>query len=301
MATNVAVADLVDAMVTQLGELVPPTGSAVTTARPVRTVQRYVGAEFTTDEGFKRGIAGRTPALRVRYTGSRSLRTTIGRRIDRVESAFSVVVASDNQHGRDERHSPTLELCETVRHLVSSRQFSLPITPMCWQRTEILRDDDKCLAMAVTFTARHRADYTIEPGDQVMETYAGVLVNADVSHSPAPHLPTLAVHGTTGATSWGYALVGIDEDDKRTLISPTGSTAIGNATLSSTNYIRLTWPEVEGVVSYEISRVTAGGTPATTGVIGETENLYFNDTGIAVSGSTEPDSVHVEIEQEFEE
>lgn len=298
MATNVSVDSMLDAMVAQLGQLVPATGQPLTTQQPVRTVQRYLGAEFKTIEGQKRGIAGRTPALRVRHAGTKTLRTTIGRRVDRVESTFSVVVASDNQHSRDQR-TAVLALAETVRRLIGSHTFGFPVTPARWKSTETLRDEDSLLALSVVFAIRHRVDYTITPGTDTMVDSKGSIVNAAVAHTSTPHGPTVTPQGTPGATAWAYAIVGIDAAGLRTLISPSGSTATGAATLNGTNLNHLSWTAKTGIVSYEIERVTAGGTPNTTGVIGTTSALTFNDTGLAVLGATPPDSLHVDLHDTF--
>lgn len=177
MATNVAVDAIADAMVTQLSQLVN-TGGAVTTLKPVRTVQRYLGAEFQTPEGFKRGIAGRTPALRVRFAGTKTLKRTIGRRVDRVESTFSVVVASDQHHDKDKR-TAVLALAETVRRLVGSRSFGLAETPARYISTETIRDEEQLLALAVVFAVRHHVDYTIDPGTDLLDEYTGTIVNTD--------------------------------------------------------------------------------------------------------------------------
>src|SRR5678815_1066325 len=121
MATNVSIASILDATVAQLSaQLVPsPLGSPVTSQKPVFTCQRYMGGEFRTEEGLTRGIAGRCPALRVRFAGSKSVKTTIGRRVDRVESAIQVIVASDSHRSKDDRKK-LLAIAESVRRFVGS-------------------------------------------------------------------------------------------------------------------------------------------------------------------------------------
>src|SRR5262245_23743511 len=145
MSTNVSIDSIADAMVTQLAaQLAPATGQSVSSLRPVRTVQRYMGNELTNPEAFKRGVAGRCPAIRVRPVGTRKISTTIGRRVDRVESTFSVYVISDSQRGKDDRKS-VLPLVESVRKYVGSHSFGLAVNPMRYQRTEVIRDDDQAL------------------------------------------------------------------------------------------------------------------------------------------------------------
>lgn len=288
MATNVAIDGLLDSMVTQL--------SANITA--ARSVQRYMGGEFQSAEGLKRGVAGRCPALRVRWAGSKTLRTTIGRRVDRVESTFNVIVASDDQRGRDSRKT-TLAIAESVRNFIGSRAFGLSVTPARWQSTNTLRDADDLLALSVVFTVRHRVDYSISAGTDVMLDSKGSIVNAAVAHTSTPHGPTVTPQGAPGSTSWSYALVGIDSTGLRTLVSPIGTTTTGTGTLNGSNFNRLDWAAKAGIVTYEIERSAAGGVPNTTGVIGSTSLLTFNDTGLAVLGATPPDSLHVDLHDVF--
>lgn len=298
MATNVAMDSLLDAMVTQLSQLVPTTGQPLTTQRPVRTVQRYLGAEFQTVEGQKRGIAGRTPALRVRWAATKTLRTSISRRVDRVESTVSVVVASDNQHGKDERKA-VLALAESVRALIGGRSFGLAVTPLRYRDTVTLRDEDSLLALSVMFAVRHRVDLTIDPGTDVFDEARGSIVNAAVTRTSLPAAPTVTPQGTPAGTAWSYAVVGIDAAGLRTLISPSGSTATGAATLTGVNFNHIAWAAYPGIVSYEIERTAAGGTPNTTGKIGTTTALTFNDTGLDSLGATPPDPLHVDLHEVY--
>jgi hypothetical protein len=178
MATNVTQDEILDAMVSQLADKLVPDGSALTSEKPVRSVQRYMGSEFTVQNGFRQGIAGRCPALRVRYAGSRALKTHFGRRVDRIESNFSIVVVTDDESGK-ERRKTLLTLAEAVRKHVGSHRFALEINPMRWQRTDVLRDDEQMLAYAITFTTKHRVDYTVDPGEDVLESASGEITDED--------------------------------------------------------------------------------------------------------------------------
>jgi len=105
-----------------------------------------------------------------------------------------------------------------------------------------------------------------------------------VSSLATPGTPTVAPQGTAGTTTYSYritarSLVG------ETLASPAGTTTTGNATLGATNFNRITWASVSGAVDYRIYRTASGGTPATTGLIGTTTSLIFDDTGLAASGA----------------
>jgi hypothetical protein len=107
-----------------------------------------------------------------------------------------------------------------------------------------------------------------------------------------PAIPVLvgffSVAGS-GSTDRKYAVVAINalghSIGSTTIDSPTGPAA-----LSSTNYIILQLPALEfGAVSYDIYRTVAGGTPNTTGKIGNSAGLgTFNDTGLAGDSSSLP-------------
>lgn len=177
MAVNVAVDSILDGMVGALAVLVN-VGGAVTALKPVRSLARYMGNEATAVELLKRGGAGRTPLVRARFAGTKTLRTTIGRRVDRVESAFAVIVASDNHHSKDFR-DVLLALAETVRNLLGSRSFGLAVTPSRYRATRTLIDQEQLMALAVDFAVRHRVDYTVDPGTDLMLEYTGEITNTD--------------------------------------------------------------------------------------------------------------------------
>lgn len=98
-----------------------------------------------------------------------------------------------------------------------------------------------------------------------------------------PAAPSLATAGTAGATTYGYELV------RKNLIggsiaSAETTIATGNATLSAMNKIVITAPACLTTQLYwDVWRTTAGGTPATTGLI--IENVAcggtLQDTGLA--------------------
>jgi hypothetical protein len=99
-------------------------------------------------------------------------------RTERVESTFSVVVCSDSHRSKDDRAS-LFAVAETVRNFIGSRAFSLMVTPARFRSMETVRDDDRMLAYAVTFSVRHRVDYSIDAGtDQILEA-KGDIINAD--------------------------------------------------------------------------------------------------------------------------
>jgi hypothetical protein len=99
-----------------------------------------------------------------------------------------------------------------------------------------------------------------------------------------PSAPTVTPQGTPGSTTWGYKVTAFSEAGE-TLASTEGQTTSGAATLTGTNFNRVTWSAVPGATKYGIYRSTAGGTPSSTGKITETKELQFDDTGQAASGS----------------
>jgi len=95
---------------------------------------------------------------------------------------------------------------------------------------------------------------------------------------------TVANVGAAGATNYAYQVVGFDSAGNA-VSKPygIGYTDTGNATLSSTNYNHLTWSAVSGASIYKIYHIYSLG--VTTGLIGTTSSLSFDDTGIVPSGT----------------
>jgi hypothetical protein len=103
-----------------------------------------------------------------------------------------------------------------------------------------------------------------------------------------PSAPTVTAQGTTGATAYSYKVVAMHRHGQ-TAASAAGSVANGNATLSSTDFNRVTWTAVTGATAYRIYRTASAGTPSTTGQIGVVGAVtQFDDTGLAGDSSTAP-------------
>lgn len=102
---------------------------------------------------------------------------------------------------------------------------------------------------------------------------------------PTPSAPTVTPVGTTGATTYGYKIVAlVDSEDEHTAASAEGTTAIGNAVLSSTNYNRITFLPVPGASAYNVYRTTEAGAPVTKKITpqADTARLTFSDIGGAI-------------------
>ncbi len=103
-----------------------------------------------------------------------------------------------------------------------------------------------------------------------------------------PAAPTVTPQGTTGAATWTYKIEALSRD-QTSIASAAGSTATGNATLSSTNFNRITWAAVTGATAYRIYRTAVGSSPTTTGVIALVgATLQLDDTGLAGDSAAAP-------------
>lgn len=81
---------------------------------------------------------------------------------------------------------------------------------------------------------------------------------------PNPVAPVITTAGTPGATTYGYKIVAIvDDEEQHTIASVEGTIATGNAVLSATNYNVITWEPVAGAGSYIVYRTTEAGAPVT--------------------------------------
>lgn len=104
-----------------------------------------------------------------------------------------------------------------------------------------------------------------------------------------PSAPTITPQGTTGAATWTYKVEALNAD-QTSIASAAGSTTTGNATLSSTNFNRITWSAVTGASAYRIHRTAVGTSPTTTGVIAivGSSALQLDDTGLTGDATTAP-------------
>lgn len=103
-----------------------------------------------------------------------------------------------------------------------------------------------------------------------------------------PAAPVITNQGTAGAATWTYKIVAKQSDGSYSAASAAGSTTTGNATLTGSNFNRITWAAVEGADSYDIYRTVAGTSPTSLGKIGNTTGVTFDDTGLAGDAGTPP-------------
>lgn len=103
-----------------------------------------------------------------------------------------------------------------------------------------------------------------------------------------PGAPTVTPQGTAGTTSYTYHVVAVDRSGEKTLTGAAGTTSMGNATLSATNFNRITWASVPGAYYYHILKLDAG-VKKLIGTIydGMGTTLQLDDTGLVMSAYTE--------------
>jgi hypothetical protein len=97
----------------------------------------------------------------------------------------------------------------------------------------------------------------------------------------APTSVTVTPQGTPGSTTYNYWVVAVFSDGSESLVSSGGTTTTGNATLSSTNFNRITWAAASGAVGYIICRVDQRSKVGQVGAV-----TTFDDTGYSVTPYT---------------
>lgn len=113
-----------------------------------------------------------------------------------------------------------------------------------------------------------------------------------------PGSPLVSPQGTPGVISYSYAIASVNATGV-SKASQVKVCATGNATLSVTNFNRLTWMADPAATSYNIYRTASGGTPASTGLIGTVSVVTFDDTGIAGDSAAAPTENTSGVESPF--
>src|SRR5215207_573749 len=92
---------------------------------------------------------------------------------------------------------------------------------------------------------------------------------AEITGTAALGVPTgvaVAPQGAAGAVTYGYRVTALGGGGETTGATE-GTTATGNATLSVTNFNRVTWSAVTGASGYAIYRTTGGATQGKIGTV----------------------------------
>lgn len=93
--------------------------------------------------------------------------------------------------------------------------------------------------------------------------------------------------GVAGATTYTYVIVPETTAGLKGVASSNITTATGNATLTGSNFNRLTWTRKLGVANYYIYRTVGGGSTGIIGsVAGNAAAMQFDDTGLAGGSET---------------
>lgn len=144
-------------------------------------------------------------------------------------------------------------------------------------------------------------------------SWEGSYPGINIATIPTPSISAFSQSGTSGRTSYTYAVVAYGPVGN-TAGSATMSDTKGNATLTNANYNQIQWYPVAGATKYCIWRTASGGNPSSTGNIGCTSALQvkgqsypqvlgysvnmgsvtnpyrFNDTGLPGDSSALPTS-----------
>jgi hypothetical protein len=109
----------------------------------------------------------------------------------------------------------------------------------------------------------------------------------------SPTAPTITQGGAAGAVAYSYKIVGCEDGNTcayHSAATSAGSTATGNATLTTSNFNKLTLyaDTLYGYRCYNVYRTASAGTPGSTGLIATCVDKQWNDTGATGDGSTAP-------------
>ena len=113
-----------------------------------------------------------------------------------------------------------------------------------------------------------------------------VQVGSGIFIAAVPAAPVVTNVGTAGVVTYAYEIAGFDGSIGTTAASSAGSTATGNATLSTANYNLLTETTVLGE-AYNVYRTTGGATQGLIGTfVASSTTSVFRDTGLVATGTT---------------
>ena len=132
-------------------------------------------------------------------------------------------------------------------------------------------------------------DY-IERGQTTLTTPAApVITNSPLTEAiDAPTTPVITHGGSLGTTTYGYQISALNDLGETTL-SPEGTSTLGFATLSGTNWNIISWSAVEGCTGYKVYRTAGGTAPRRIATLAST-TLVFHDIGIVGAADALPTS-----------
>ncbi|MBL4763483.1 MAG: hypothetical protein JKY93_12405 [Gammaproteobacteria bacterium] len=124
------------------------------------------------------------------------------------------------------------------------------------------------------FSHRNHAPRKISRTDH--DDWAIVVLDFEPDQA-APTSVSVTPQGTSGSTTYEYSVTAIGEETAEESVVATGSTSSGNATLSNTNFNRITFSAATDAESYNIYKSENG----LFGFIGSTETTTFDDKNLA--------------------
>lgn len=100
--------------------------------------------------------------------------------------------------------------------------------------------------------------------------------------------PVITQTGATGAVSYWYWPVPLDQAGNQGTMGAAGTTTTANATLDGTNFETITWAATPGAASYDILRTTSSVAPTGTASVkvGNTTALTLNDQSNTLTSYT---------------
>lgn len=131
-----------------------------------------------------------------------------------------------------------------------------------------------------SLSARLQQDIVSLDGNKI----APFLLTESLAPLASPNAPSVTPIGALGSTPYTYDIAACDGAGNTTLVSASGTTAIGNASLTTSNFNRVSWGAVSGAVSYNVYGRTGGIRT----LITSTSNTSFDDKGVAGVGGAEP-------------
>lgn len=121
------------------------------------------------------------------------------------------------------------------------------------------------LALTNTAITPQEADTTLsgEIATNGLSRANSTPTNASTTLS-VPAAPTAAVVGTAGSTTYYYWVEACNQGVCTTLSPASTPVTTANATLSTTNYVSVTWTPIPGAASYQLLRTTTSSAPSGT-------------------------------------
>ncbi len=101
-----------------------------------------------------------------------------------------------------------------------------------------------------------------------------------------PAAPVITNQGAAGATAYSYKVVALNKD-QTSIASAAGSTATGNAALSTSNFNRITWVAIASAGAYQVLRTVGGATTGVIATVGASATI-LDDTGLVGDLSAAP-------------